>query len=571
MTAQSTLPSKQSRGNMVSYKVRAIAVIVILSGLLSISIAFGFNIGTMTIPLVFGAIFYLFSKDYPRSLPENSAHKQVDEDIFRNLPVAMVETDNYGKVIRVNGAALALLGQTTLLDQMLTDIVEGMGKSISDRLSDTIKGFGLGRPEMARCLKNSEEIFVQLTMSRMQHDQKTTILCVISDATELKTLEAQFVQSQKMQAVGQLAGGIAHDFNNILTAITGHADLLLHRMDITDSSYDDLSQIKQNSNRAAALIRQLLAFSRKQTLQPKALHIDDTLSELSHLLNRLLGEKVQLSTEHGVDLRPIRADERQLEQVIVNLVVNARDSMPEGGVVVIRTKNVSLQEELFRDRATVHPGDYVVIEVIDSGTGIPKDKIGKIFEPFFTTKKVGEGTGLGLSTVYGIIKQSGGFVFVDSEVDVGSRFTIYLPVEDIVEVEQKKVAPLEDQPDQTGRGRILLVEDEAPVRAFAARALALRGYFVIEAASGEEALEILNDCDNEFDLLVSDVVMPGKDGPTWVKEALKINPLVKVIFVSGYAEGSVGENVNDIPNSLFLAKPFSLVELTQKVKEQIDA
>jgi len=445
-----------------------------------------------------------------------------------------------------------------------------MGRSISDRMSDTLKGFGHGRPEMARCYREGEEVFIQLTLSIMKRGDKKSVLAVLSDATELKTLEAQFVQSQKMQAVGQLAGGVAHDFNNILTAITGHADLLLHRADVRDPNYDDLMQIKQNSNRAAALIRQLLAFSRKQTLQPKSLHLDDTLSELSHLLNRLLGEKVRLQTEHGTDLKLVRVDERQFEQVIVNLVVNARDAMPDGGTVVIQTRNVTLTEELRRDRAIVHPGDYVAVEVSDTGSGIHKDNVTKIFEPFFTTKEVGQGTGLGLSTVYGIIKQTGGFVFVDSELGVGTQFLLYLPVfegaGEVIEPAKPVVAPS----DQTGTGRILLVEDEAPVRAFAARALALRGYTVIEAASGEEALTVLEEAPG-FDVFVSDVVMPGKDGPTWVREALVNHPDTKVIFVSGYAEDAFKDGNAEIPNASFLAKPFSLVELTQKVKEQIDA
>ena len=377
------------------------------------------------------------------------------------------------------------------------------------------------------------------------------------------------MQSQKMQAVGQLAGGIAHDFNNILTAIMGHADLLLHRTDILSPDYEDLNQIKQNSDRAAALIGQLLAFSRKQTLRPKSLHLDDTLCELSHLLNRLLGEKVALHTEHGVNLKAVRVDERQFEQVIMNLVVNARDAMPDGGTVVIRTRNETLSKELRRDRAVVHPGDYVVVEVRDTGVGIPKDKITKIFEPFFTTKKVGEGTGLGLATVYGIIKQTGGFVFVDSTVGAGSQFLIYLPVNDEPEIAEEPSTPVEVlESDQSGRGRVLLVEDEAPVRAFAARALALRGYTVTQASSGEEALEALEG-GNEFDVFVSDVVMPGKNGPTWVREALSTRPDAKVVFVSGYAEDAFQDGNPEIPNAAFLAKPFSLVELTQKVKEQI--
>ncbi len=491
-------------------------------------------------------------------------------DLFDDLPVPMIKVNLDGSVVRANPAALKLLGRDHLKDQLLSAVVEGLGRTISDRISDTAKGFSIGRAEMARCIRDGQEVYVQVTMSRMMHGDETCILIVLSDATELKTLEAQFVQSQKMQAVGQLAGGVAHDFNNILTAITGHADLLLQRCDTRGVDYEDLVQIRQNSDRAAALVRQLLAFSRKQTLRPKTLHLDDTLAELSHLLNRLLGEKVGLHTEHGQDLKTVRVDERQFEQVIMNLVVNARDAMPRGGTVTIRTRNLTLTEELLRDRATVHPGEYVVVEVRDTGTGIATDKLPHIFEPFFTTKKVGEGTGLGLSTVYGIVKQTGGFVFADSD-DTGTCFSVYLPVNEDPDEVEELVAKPKPVSDLTGRGHILLVEDEAPVRSFAARALTLRGYTVTEAESGEEALEILSDKDVQFDVYVSDVIMPGRDGPTWVREAMKDRPNAKVVFVSGYAEDAFNNGQPEIPNSLFLAKPFSLAELTQKVKEQIDA
>ncbi len=557
--------------------VRAALGLLALAQLLLLSMYLEYAPGYTLASLALGsaAFYFLMTLTRPRKdvaitvIPNVEKTDQIGSELFDDLPVPMIDTGENGEILQVNAAACALIGRDDLVGEMLDSILEGLGRSIRDRMKDTMKGFGLGRPEMARCRRDGMDVYIQVTMSKMKRGDKTTILAVLSDATELKTLETQFVQSQKMQAVGQLAGGIAHDFNNILTAIMGHADLLLHRTDILSPDYEDLNQIKQNSDRAAALIRQLLAFSRKQTLRPKSLHLDDTLCELSHLLNRLLGEKVALHTEHGANLKPVRVDERQFEQVIMNLVVNARDAMPEGGTVVIRTRNETLHKELRRDRAVVHPGEYVVVEVRDTGVGISKDKITKIFEPFFTTKKVGEGTGLGLATVYGIIKQTGGFVFVDSTEGAGTQFLIYLPVndepEDVVEP-TPVVAVIES--DQTGRGRVLLVEDEAPVRAFAARALALRGYTVTQASSGEEALDVLEG-DEEFDVFVSDVVMPGKNGPTWVREALSSRPDSKVVFVSGYAGDAFQDGDPEIPNAAFLAKPFSLVELTQKVKEQI--
>jgi two-component system cell cycle sensor histidine kinase/response regulator CckA len=401
-------------------------------------------------------------------------------------------------------------------------------------------------------------------------DGRPALVAVLSDATQLKTLEAQFVQSQKMHAIGQLAGGVAHDFNNLLTAISGHCDLLLLRHDKGDPDYADLVQINQNANRAASLVGQLLAFSRKQTLKPQVIDLRDTLSDLTHLLNRLVGEKVRLTLVHDPALKPIRADKRQLEQVVMNLVVNARDAMPAGGEVRIETEVQTIRETLNRDRASVAPGEYVVVRVTDSGTGIPADKLAKIFEPFFTTKRPGEGTGLGLSTAYGIVKQTGGYIFCDSILGQGTTFTLFFPAHD--QVEPAAAEPAQPPPrrvSRSGEGVVLLVEDEAPVRAFASRALRMRGYTVIEAENAEDALKTLEDENLAIDVFVTDVIMPGMDGPTWVREALKERPNTRVVFVSGYSEESLTETRERVPNSVFLPKPFSLSELTATVQGQI--
>ena len=376
------------------------------------------------------------------------------------------------------------------------------------------------------------------------------------------------MQSQKMQAIGQLAGGVAHDFNNLLTAITGHCDLLLLRHDQGDADYADLVQINQNANRAAALVSQLLAYSRKQTLRPEVMDLRDMLSDLTHLLNRLVGEKVTLSLSHEPVLWSIRADKRQLEQVLMNLVVNARDAMPEGGDIRIETENVTLDEPLRRDRAVVAPGRYVQVTVEDEGVGIAADKIQKVFEPFYTTKRTGEGTGLGLSTVYGIVKQTGGFIFVDSWPGEGATFQLLFPAHEAVPAE---TVPVEDEIVFDGRsdGVVLLVEDEAPVRAFASRALQMRGLTVLEADSAESALDLLEDAELRVDVFVSDVVMPGIDGPSWVLQALEDRPETRVVFMSGYAEETFGEIQARIPNSTFLPKPFSLTELTETVQQQL--
>ena len=408
-----------------------------------------------------------------------------------------------------------------------------------------------------------------MSLIKIENDQEASLIAILSDATELKTLEAQFVQSQKMQAIGQLAGGVAHDFNNLLTAISGHCDLLLLRHDTASQDYADLVQINQNANRAAALVSQLLAFSRKQTLRPEPIDMRNTLADLMHLLNRLVGEKVELVLEHDTDLKPVRADKRQLEQVFMNLVVNARDAMPEGGRIHIKTEGYSLEQALDRDRATIPAGDYISVTVTDEGCGIATDKLTKIFEPFYSTKRTGEGTGLGLSTVYGIVKQTGGYIFVQSAEGQGTEFNLILPIFD---GHRTEIAPVIEepkiQPRTYGDGVILLVEDEAPVRTFASRALQLRGYKVIEAASAEEALDQLSDPNLQIDVFVTDIVMPGRDGPSWVQEALEHRPNTRVVFVSGYAEDVLETQQAAIPNSVFLPKPFSLDDLTETVQQQ---
>jgi len=497
----------------------------------------------------------------------------MENTTLEDLPVALARLDGDGVITFANAAARKLLGAALVPGARLEDLIEGLARSIPQRLKDTLSGKAQGRSEVARGRKIDG--YFQVTMARMIHSGDAEVMAVLSDATELKTLEAQFVQSQKMQAVGQLAGGVAHDFNNLLTAINGHCDLLLLRHVQGDGDHADLMQIRQNSNRAASLVRQLLAFSRKQTLRPQVLNLYDTLAELANLLNRLLGEKVELKLDIRDDIWSVRVDERQLEQVIVNLVVNARDAMPSGGVVSLTTRTADLAEALERDRAIVPPGQYCLIEVRDTGTGISKDKITKVFEPFFTTKKVGEGTGLGLSTAYGIIKQMDGYIFVDSVEGDGSVFTIYLPAANDVEIEDD-AARRKDEPvqrefrDPTGRGVVLLVEDEAPVRSFAARALKLRGYTVVEAESGEHALEVLDSGSLQVDLFVSDVVMPGIDGPTWVREAYKDYPDASTIFVSGYSQDQFTDGQPTIPRSSYLAKPFTLNDLTDRVREHMD-
>ncbi len=373
-----------------------------------------------------------------------------------------------------------------------------------------------------------------------------------------------------MQAVGQLAGGVAHDFNNVLTAIIGYCDLMLMRHTPGDSDYDDIQQIKANSNRAASLTRQLLAFSRQQTLRPEVLQLPDVVAEVSTLLKRLLGGKIQLEVTHDRDLGFVRADPVQLEQVLLNLAVNARDAMADnksGGVLRLMTRRITAADVRGMKSDILPIGDYTALIVEDNGHGIKPALLGKIFEPFFTTKEKGKGTGLGLSTVYGIVKQSGGFIFAESEVGRGTRFSIYLPVhapDPAASLEGPK--PKADvRREWSGGGRVLLVEDEDTVRAVAERALVRQGYEVTTAADGEEGLEAIGR-NGPFDLVVSDVVMPSMDGPAMAREIRRLKPDLPVLFMSGYAEEQLRRDI-DIPNMHFIAKPFSVAQIVAAVEK----
>jgi two-component system cell cycle sensor histidine kinase/response regulator CckA len=493
-----------------------------------------------------------------------------DPALIEGLAVPILHFEGSGALRRANGEARGMLdlGPRDLPEP--SRLFVDLGRPVRDWIADVAAGRLPGGSEMvglaADIRMDEGQRFLQVTL---RPDGQGGALAILQDTTALKRLEAQFVQGQKMQAIGQLAGGIAHDFNNLLTAISGHCDLLLLRHQPDDPDHPDLIQIRQNANRAAALVSQLLAFSRKQTLKPERIDLQETLADLTHLLNRLVGEKVGLDLIHAHEPTAIRADRRHLEQVIMNLVVNARDAMPEGGVVQIETRVVTLMQEMHRDRAVVPRGRYVVIAVRDTGVGIAPETMDKIFEPFFTTKRVGEGTGLGLATVYGIVKQSGGFVFVRSAPGRGAEFDLWFPY--CAEAAADRPAARARRAVYRRDAVVLLVEDEAPVRTFAARALRLRGHSVLEASSAEEALALLEDQDLQVDVFVTDVVMPGMDGPGWVRQALGRRPQVRTVFISGYAEEALSDDQARIPNSVFLPKPFSLTELIDTVQAQLAA
>ncbi len=512
-----------------------------------------------------GAELYFFAS------PADSERAKFDVDIFYNLPVAMLKMTRAGRILACNRSATLLLGPRLSNVANFDAVFRAGERRAQDWLEEALERPPVTRWDFLQLQTDDREVILQVTLTKAESPGgQDVIFAALTDVTELKSLEAQFVQSQKMQAIGQLAGGVAHDFNNLLTAISGHCDLLLLKHESNDPDYSDLMQIHLNTNRAASLVGQLLAFSRKQTLRLEGIDLRDSLADLAHLLNRLVGEKIDLELRHHPKLQPVRADKRQLEQVVMNLVVNARDAMPEGGTVRVETDIASFERAIERDAAIVPPGDYVIIRVVDEGVGIRPDTISRIFDPFWTTKNTGEGTGLGLSTAYGIVKQSGGFLFVESELGSGSTFEVILPVASQGDVKPNPEKPLPIvSPQNAGEGVILLVEDEAPVRAFALRALQLKGYTVVEADSGEAALEILENSDLQFDLFVTDMIMPGMDGPTWVEAAQSKDLTAKVLFMSGYAAESLQDKQKRIPDAAFLPKPFSLQALTATVEKMM--
>jgi two-component system cell cycle sensor histidine kinase/response regulator CckA len=513
-------------------------------------------------------VLMLFDRQDPSGA--NSANLQALLDV---LPIGLALVDRDGRFLTMNQAFRQAAGiKGTSVPVYPGDLVVKEDKAaVADAVRRNARGPAMSG-DLAVRLAGQTSDPVALTIAGLRNLGDAAVLLLLKDNSEEAKLKRQVAQATKMQVVGQLAGGVAHDFNNILTAIIGHCDLMLMRHTPGDSDYDDIQQIKSNSNRAAGLTRQLLAFSRQQTLRPQVLQLPDVVSEVSHLLKRLLGETVELIVKHGRNLGPVRADPGQLEQVIINLAVNARDAIASkgSGTLTIQTYSVKASQVAEIGSDILPVADYSALSVTDTGSGIAPNVLGKIFEPFFTTKEVGKGTGLGLSTVYGIVKQSGGFIFADSKIGEGTRFVIYLPVhrEEASAAKSAKVAKPKEN-ELWGSGTVLLVEDEPMVRAVAERALTRHGYKVITADNGEDALEVLRT-GQIIDLLVSDVVMPGMDGPTMVAEARKDRPDLKILFMSGYAEEQLRKSIN-VDNVSFLPKPFSVQELAEAAKRTIEA
>ncbi len=492
--------------------------------------------------------------------------------LLAQLPLGLAMTDRDGRFLFGNDAFLRSVGREGRgLPAFPTDLVTREDKAA---LSDAVRRHGRGPStsgDVAVRLTNSPEEPVSLGLAGVRGLGEAAVLLSLADTSQENQLRRQVAQATKMQAVGQLAGGVAHDFNNVLTAIIGTCDLMLLRHIPGDSDYDDIQQIRANSNRAASLTRQLLAFSRQQTLRPEIIQLPDVVSEVSPLIKRLLGEKITYYVQHDRNLGPVRADPQQLEQVIMNLAVNARDAIQSRGNgqgrISLFTRSLQAKQVIQLGSEVLPAADYTVLIVQDTGGGIPPHVLPKLFEPFFTTKEQGKGTGLGLSTAYGIVKQSGGFIFADNINDksghpMGARFTVYFPVHR-GEMPKKREAPTLVSSDWSAGGKVLLVEDEDMVRAVAERALTRAGYEITACANGEEGLAAIEE-GGEFDIVVSDVVMPGMDGPAMVRAIRARLPGMPVLFMSGYAEEQLRRDI-DIADMHFIAKPFSVAAIGDKV------
>ena len=470
-------------------------------------------------------------------------------------------------IVEANPALKAVAGAGGEAGQVFGQLIEAASRV--DAVQRRGEGRGAGAPLEVRLAHDPARI-AHLYLTRTD----ARWVAYLVDVSEQKQIELQLAQSQKMQAIGQLAGGVAHDFNNLLTAIFMQLDVLAARHPVGDPSYEGLNEIRQISTRAADLVRKLLAFSRKQTVQREILDLGELISEFEVLLRRVLYEDVKLETEYGRNLPQVRVDRGQLETAVMNLAVNARDAVRAhgGGKVRIRTARVT-QEQAREMGYAVAQGDQALIEVSDDGPGIPAEVVDKIFDPFFTTKPVGEGTGLGLATVYGVIKQSDGWISVESRPGEGAAFRIFLPVCHMAAVIQAAPEPIRSKRpaarDLSGAGRILFVEDEDAVRGVAAKLLRARGYEVIEAASGEEALGLAETHAGQIDLMISDVVMPGMQGPDLLKQARQYLGAAPVMFISGYAESEFSDLLEGEANVSFLPKPIDIKTLAERVKQEL--
>jgi two-component system cell cycle sensor histidine kinase/response regulator CckA len=495
--------------------------------------------------------------------------------IIQSSPLAILSLDARGIVRMWNPAAERVFGWTAeeVTGQPLPNVPEGKEDEFGDLLRRVLQGESLTGVELVRRRKDGTVVTVNLFAAPLHEadGRITGILGLVEDVTSVKRLEQQFLQAQKMEAIGQLAGGVAHDFNNLLTVVLGSSDLLLDTLASDDPGREDAEEIRKAALRAADLTRQLLAFSSQQVLAPRVLRLNEVVANMDRLLQRSIGDDVELRTVLAHDLGAVRADPGQLEHVILNLAVNARDAMPKGGKLTIETANVALDAGYAQAHAMVVPGAYVMLAVSDTGTGMDRATQARVFEPFFTTKGKGKGTGLGLATAYGIVKQSGGYIWVYSEPGRGTTFKIFLPR---IDAPVERVSP---EPVITaslrGSETILLVEDQDEVRGLIHKMLVARGYQVLVAPSGPEAVGLGTAQPREriIDLLVTDVVMPGMTGREVGQLLARAHPRMRVLYLSGYTDESIAHHGMLEPGIAFLQKPFTGEALARKVREVLDA
>jgi signal transduction histidine kinase/CheY-like chemotaxis protein len=498
------------------------------------------------------------------------------EIVLATAPVGFALFDRDARYIRINSTFAAMYDAPveSYAGRSPADISHELGAGIENSVREV---FRTGKPilekELARPISGAGDtpaasrrhIMVSYYPLRGTDNSPFAVGLIAVDTTEFKHLEAQLAQSQKMEAIGQLAGGVAHDFNNLLTVIMSYSAILLDDFEPSDSRRLDIEEITAAARRASALTRQLLAFSRKQMIQPHPTNVNNVIADVEKMLRRLIGEDIRFESTVGADLGLVNIDRGQLEQVLLNLAVNARDAMPEGGLLWIDTANIRLDSGDTRRQLYAPPGEYVLLSVSDTGTGMSDEVQKRVFEPFFTTKPVGQGTGLGLSTVYGIVKQLGGDLWLQSEPGQGSTFHVYLPrIEGVVKhTPSRGASPV----SRVGSGTVLLAEDDHALRVLTERVLVSAGYTVLAARSGAHALEIARDHQGRIDLAISDVVMPELSGPEFVEELRRARPEVRVLFVSGYTDDEVMRRGVLEGETAFLQKPFAPDQLLEKIRE----
>jgi PAS domain S-box-containing protein len=511
-----------------------------------------------------------------RHLEDRRRTEVVLQSIVNTAIDGIITIEELGYILTFNRAAEEMFGYT--VDEVIGQNVrmlmpepyreEHDGYLEAYHRTGIAKIIGIGREVVGR-RKDGTTFPMELAVSRFEQDGRPCFTGLVRDVTERKRMESQLQQAQKMEAVGQLAAGVAHDFNNLLTVISGYSELLIMTLAAGDLSLPMVHEVKSAAERAAQLTRQLLAFSRQQVMELQVFDLNPVVLESERMLQRLIGEDIHVFARLDADVRPIYADPGQIGQVVLNLAVNARDAMPEGGMITIETCNVDIQTDLASKRTTIPPGAYVLLTITDTGCGMPGEILARIFEPFFTTKDVGKGSGLGLSVVHGIVEQCGGHVDVYSEVGIGTEFKVYLPA--VTKESKAEDTTPEPAEKQYGTETVLLVEDDRAVRGFAALSLQQYGYHVLEASNGAEGLYMLNTRGGRLDLLVTDVIMPGMSGRQLAEAVKERFPSIKVLYMSGYTDDAIVKHGVLEAELQFLHKPFTHDALVRKVREVLDA